>query len=220
MAKNRKFQINDTVKVRGGTISPDLDVDISGWYGKIVEIVNDLVIIIFDSITLSNIPDHYIFECEQENLDWKAICLPSRDVQIAMRRDTEKDLNKMQKMIQAKHYWDYLGASGKIINQVLTNIKRRDYLAAFNAWEKYLDGNLSLPFDAAISEDQDSNRLNQGDRIRIHSITGNEDPYGVIAEIKLGKKVYHFPICDIEVLDKTSVNDKLINTYKDWFENR
>ena len=216
----KKLKIGDTVKVKNGTIDPELGMDIGGWYGQIVEIVNDLVIINLDSITLSNLPEQYIFQCEQKNLDWGRICLTSNDVQIAARRDTEKDFEETRKRIQAKHYWDYLGASGKIINQVLTNIRRGDHLAAFSAWEKYLAENLSFPFDAEIIEYQGSDLLKQGDKVRIHSITGNEDPYGVIAEIKLERKVFHFPVCDIEALDKTSINGRLIDTYRDWFGNR
>jgi hypothetical protein len=220
MAKNKKFQINDTVKVKNGTIAPDLGIDISGWHGQILEIVNDLVIINLDSIALTNISDQYIFQCEQDNLDWERICLKSHEIQIAVRRDTEEDLRTIRKKIQAKHYWDYLGASGKIINQVLTDIDSSDHSAALSAWEKYLDGNFSLPFDAEISEYQDSGLLKQGDKIRIHSITGNEDPYGVIAKIKLGRKAFHFPICDIEAIDKTSINGKVVTAYTDWFGNR
>jgi hypothetical protein len=219
MAKNTKFQINDTIKVKNGTVAPDLGIDISGWHGQIIEIVNDLVIINLDGIALSNISDQYIFQCQQDNLDWERICLKSHEIQIAVRRDTEEDLRTIRKKIQAKHYWDYLGASGKIINQVLS-MESDDHLTAFNAWGKYLDQNLSLPFDAEISEPLSSGLLKQGDKIRIHSITGNEDPYGVIAEIKLERKIYHFPLFDIEPLDKNSLNSRLLDAYRNWFGNR
>lgn len=99
-------------------------------------------------------PDEYIFQSEQEDLDWESICLPLHDLQIAMRRDTEKDVNRIRKQIKARHRWGFLGEPGKIV-----------------------------------------------DKVSVHSITGNEDPYGVIAKIKLGKKVFHFPICDIEAID-------------------
>ena len=159
---DRKLKIGDTVKVKNGTTDSEFGIDIGGWHGQILQIVNDQAVINWDSITLSNIPDEYIFQCEQEGLDW----------------------------------------------------------GAFNAWEKYLTENLSFPFDAEICEYQDSGLLKQGDKIRIHGITGNEDPYGVIAKIKLGRKVFHFPLCDIEALDKTSANGQLLNTYRDWFGNR
>ncbi len=219
MAKNKKFQINDTVKVKNGTVASDLGIDISGWHGQILEIVNDLVIINLDSIALSNISDQYIFQCEQKNLDWEKICLKSHEIQIAVRRDTEEDLRTIRKKIKAKHYWDYLGASGKIINQVLP-MESDDHLTAFNAWGKYLDQNLSLPFDAEISKHQNSGLLKQGDKITIHSITGNEDPYGVIAEIQLERRIYHFPLSDIESLDKSSLNSRLLDAYRNWFGNR
>ena len=196
-----------------------MGIDIGGWHGQILGIVNDLVIINLDSIALSNISDQYIFQCEQENLNWERICLKSHEVQIAVRRDTEEGLRTIRKKIQAKHYWDYLGASGKIINQVLA-MESDDHWAAFNAWEKYLAENLSLPFDAEISEHQSSGVLKQGDKITIHGITGNEGSYGVIVEIKLERKIYHFPLCDIESLDKSSLNSRLLYAYRNWFGNR
>jgi hypothetical protein len=189
--------------LRGGFIKPPA-----------LLVVGDL-----DGIALSNISDQYIFQCEQENLDWETICLKSHEIQIAVRRDTEEDLRTIRKKIKAKHYWDYLGASGKIINQVLS-MESDDHLTAFNAWGKYLDQNLSLPFDAEISKHQNSGLLKQGDKITIHSITGNEDPYGVIAEIKLERKIYHFPLFDIESLDKSSLNSRLLDTYRNWFADR
>ena len=66
----RKFQINDTVKVKDGTIDPDFGIEIGGWHGQITELADDLVLVDFDSITLSKIPDKYFFQCEQEGLDW------------------------------------------------------------------------------------------------------------------------------------------------------
>ena len=79
---------------------------------------------------------------------------------------------------------------------------------------------LSFPFEAEISEYHTKGPLQQGDKLRIHSIWGNEDLYGVIVKLRYGRKVYHFPLCDIDVLDKKSINYRLVHDYKNWFANR
>jgi len=52
---------------------------------------------------------------------------------------------------------------------------------------------LSFPFEAEISEYHTKGPLQQGDKLRIHSIWGNEDLYGVIVKLRYGRRVYHSP---------------------------
>ncbi len=73
-------------------------------------VIKNLVCINLDGITLSNMPDEYIFQSEQEDLDWESMCLPLHDLQIAMRRDTEKDVNRIRKQIKAKRRWGFWGS--------------------------------------------------------------------------------------------------------------
>ena len=93
-------------------------------------------------------------------------------------------------------------------------------MAAFNAWENYLTEKLDFPFDAEISEYQNKGPLQQGDKIRIHGILESDDLYGVLVRLRLERKGYHFPLSDIEPLDKTSSNYNTSNAYKNWFVNR
>ncbi len=220
MNKNIKIQIGDLVKVRNGIKDPDFGIDISGWQGQISEIENDIICIAWDSVTLSNYPDKYISQCEEEGLDWENIYLETDDIELAVPRNTGNDLIQKRREIQSKHRWDYLGDSGKRISKVLEYIDPDDDFAAFDAWEKYLNGSLSFPFEAEISDNQTRGPLQQGDRIRVHSIMGNEDLYGVIIKLRSGGKVYHFPLCDIEVLEEESINYQLVHDYRDWFANR
>ncbi|MBW1748560.1 MAG: hypothetical protein JRJ34_09225 [Deltaproteobacteria bacterium] len=84
-------------------------------------------------------------------------------------------------------------ALAKKISKVLKNIDTDDNLAAFEAWEKYLNRSLSFPFETKISDCQTKGPLQQGDNIRIHSIWGNEDLYGVIVKLRYDRKTFHFP---------------------------
>ena len=46
-----------------------------------------------------------------------------------------------------------------------------------------------------------------------------DDLYGVIAEIKKGRKTYQLPLCEVAVEDGKSSNHKIVNNYRNWFSN-
>lgn len=216
----RKFQVGDTVKVKDGTLDPDFGFEIAGWHGQITEIDDELVFIELDSIALSETPDEYFTKCEIDGLDWKNIYLRLDEVELSERRDTEEELAIVRKQIQLNHEWDDLGDSGKIVSEVLENIDPSDDSAALNAWENYLNENLTFPLKAEISEYQDNGFLEPGDEIGIDSIMGNDESYGVIAKVIFETESYHSPIYDIQVLDEASKNSKVLAAYKAWFESR
>jgi hypothetical protein len=221
MTKNIQIKVGDSVRVKDGTKDPDFGIDLGGWQGQVTEIEDDIINIAWDSVTLSIFPpDEYISKCEVEGLGWETFRLAIEDVKAAKPRDSEAELKKMRKKIKLKHHWDHLGESGVKISKILKNIETDDYFASLDAWEKYLNESLSLPFDAEISEYQFEGPLREGDKIRVHSILMLDDSYGVIVKIRLGRKVYHFPLCDIDVLDKKSENHQIVEDYRDWFANR
>jgi len=220
MTESRKFQIGDSVRVKTGTKDPDFGIDISGWQGRISETDDDLICIIWDSITCSSFPEKHIFQCEEDGLDWQRIYLEANEVEPAGPRDTAKNVIEKSEEIQSIHRWDDLGASGKRIQKILKNVDPADDLEALNVWETYLTDSLSFPFEAEISECLDDGPLQQGDKIRIHGIMRSDDWYGIIIKLRLGRKVYHTPLCEIEVLDKKSNNYTLVDDYINWFGGR
>ena len=116
--------------------------------------------------------------------------------------------------------WDDLGDSGKIVSEVLKDINLSDNLAALNAWENYLKENLTFPLKAEISEYQDNGFLEPGDEIEVDGIVGNDESDGVIAKVIFETESYYFPISDIQFLDNTTKNSKVLAAYKAWIENR
>ena len=121
---------------------------------------------------------------------------------------------------------DYLGKPirGKDIHQALLRVAEHidyeDYFAILETWDKYLNNNLSLPFDAEVSEYQDKGPLQQGNKIRVYELIRSNENYGIIIKLRLNRKVYHFPLCDITVINKKSNNYILIDDYCTWFANR
>ncbi|CAK8716278.1 hypothetical protein GMJAKD_05430 [Candidatus Electrothrix aarhusensis] len=46
-----------------------------------------------------------------------------------------------------------------------------------------------------------------------------EDIYGVLVLLRHGREKYEFPLCDLEVLDKSSPNYQPVQDYAVWFAN-
>jgi hypothetical protein len=215
------YKTGDVVKVRQDVLDPDFGDDISGWQGKIIEIDGDLVTIDLDEITLSKCPPKYIQQSEEDGLDWEKICLSTEEIEPAIPRIIPAKLRGIKYGLRLRHQWDYLGESvSKCIQEVLDQTKITDENAIIYAWEKYLDKNLVFPFDGVISHYQDRGPLQQGDLTKVHGLSGSDEHYGVLVNLRLGRKRYDFPLCDIRVEDKESGNFKLVDDYKVWFANK
>ena len=93
-------------------------------------------------------------------------------------------------------------------------------------WEKHLLENLSFPFEARVDEHQggdgflkESGPLRYDDKIVVLKVAGESNLYGVVAEIKKGRKTYAFPLCDLAIDDEKDRNYKELENYRDWFAN-
>ena len=211
----------DIVKVKKGVLDPDFGNAIGGWQGEVSGVDGDLVCVELDKITLSECPEKYIQRCEESGLDWEQIYLSVEDIEPAIPRITPAVLNDIKEVIHLKHQWDYLGEStSKRIRKVLKDANIADEDDVMGAWEQYLSNQLSFPFNAEISEYQDRGPLQKGDKIRIHDLIGSDDHYGILVKLRLGKNVYHYPLCIIRVKDKKSSNYRMVNDYSIWFSNR
>ena len=92
-------------------------------------------------------------------------------------------------------------------------------------WCKYLAENLSLPFEAVVTEISDEELFGAGDpgpirykdKLTVISVDFEEDLYGVLVSVKKGRKKYAYPLIDLEPTDKQSANAKLLNNYGAWF---
>jgi len=95
-----------------------------------------------------------------------------------------------------------------------------DEMALLYAWEDYLNERLDFPFEAEAAEFQERGPLQAGDRVKVTGINLVDDLYGVIVDLRVGRRKYAFPLCDLEVTDARSPNDQLVQDYAVWFANR
>ena len=169
---------------------------------------------------MKSLLDEHIDHAEKEGWDYTSIYLEPQDVEIAKARDSEKDVGEALEEISRSHSWSWLGEEGKRIQKVLAGVDEEDEMEVLRAWERYMREHLTSPFDAEVAEFQERGPLKSGDAVRVKEITLIDDNYGVIVELGLDRKGYAFPLCDLEVIDKTSPNYQAVKDYRVWFANR
>jgi len=219
------FRVGDCVRVKDGVQDPDFGGDIGGWQGRISSIDPSedqvLVLIHWDSITLKQMPVAMIEQCEEQGSDWAEMALSADEVEPAKPRDTERDVTKIKEQLSNPHGWAALGEEGKRIQKVLADVDADDGMEALDAWEEHLDENLRFPFEAEVTEFQERGPLRTGTKVVVTGLADATDElYGIIVEVKEGRRKPAFPLCDLEATDKKSVNYQLVKDYAIWFANR
>lgn len=224
---NSNLKIGDSVVVKQGVKEPDLEeFEIGGWQGRVTEIDTDsdkdnvLVTIEWDSSTLLQMPSDYIEQSELDGFDWSCMVLYDSDLEKSIPRDKKENAKKAKNKLSDKYYWTSLGQEGERISKILHGVNPHNEMKCLQKWVEHLDKELTFPIQAIVSESEDNWLIKSGDKVEIKSLTHIVDMYGVIASIRLNGKKYDFPLCDLEVIDKTRTDFQLIGDYGTWFANR
>jgi Calcium binding len=222
-----KLKLGDSVVVKQGTKEPDLEeFEIGAWQGRVVEIDtksnlnNTLVTIEWDALTLKQIPSYYIEQSERDGYDWKMMALFDSELEKTKPRDTKEKVKQVQGKISDKYYWFSYGDEGIRISKVLGNVNPRNEMKCLQKWVDYLDKELTFPIDAIVSESGENYLIQTDDKVTIKSLPHIVDLYGIIASVKLGRGKYEFPLCDLEIIDKTNAAFQLVEDYRTWHANR
>jgi hypothetical protein len=224
---NMKFKNGDSVIVNQGVKEPDFEeFELSGWKGRIIEIDdksnkdNILITIEWDSITLKLIPSDYIEKSEIEGHDWSRMILYESDLEMSAPADKKGDVKKIKDELLNKYHWASFGEEGLRISKILQDINPKNEMKCLKKWVEHLDKELTFPVKAIVSESEDNWLIKSRDKVVINSLPHIVDMYGIIASIRLNGKKYEFPLCDLEVIDKTMPDYQLIKDYCIWFSNR
>jgi len=226
MGKAAKIKVGDSVVVGDGIKHPEMEsLSIAGWQGRVLDIFagedNKVSVDIeLDSITLRSLSEDYVRESEEDGFDWTRMYLWIDDVESAQPRDTKKDVKLAISEFSYLQGWSDLGEEGARIGKVLEGIDPDDTYACMKVWSRYLEKVLVFPFDVEIVEGDDRGPLKVGDKIRVHRINMVDDLYGVIVDVRLGRRKYAHPLCDVEALDKKSPNYQNVQDYAVWFANK
>jgi hypothetical protein len=219
------FQVGDSVVVKAGVTDPDFGTDLDGWQGRIVDTHRSkkegpLVTVRWDSVTLKEMPDSLIVQCEEQGLGWTEFTLLAGEVERAAPRDGAQDAERVAEGLARQHAWSYLGEQGRRIDQILAGVDPDDEMACLHAWKDHLAEKLACPFEAEVYEYQDRGPLQAGDRLQVTGISLVDDLYGLIVDVWRGRRKYAFPLCDLDVVEEKAPNHQLVQDYRVWFANR
>lgn len=219
------LKLQDSVIVKKGIKEPDLEFEIGGWQGRIIEIDtnsdanNTLITIEWDSITLKKIPSNYIEDSEIEGLDWENMVLYESELEKTEPRDNITDVEETQSLLSTKYYWSSFGNEGKRISKILNNANPNDEIECYEKWKEHLKKKINFPISAIVSDSENS-FIKNGDKVLIKSLEDIFEMYGIIASIIFNGTKYEFPLCDLEVIDEKKEVFQLIDDYRTWFANK
>ena len=106
------------------------------------------------------------------------------------------------------------------INKIIANIDKKDIMALLNVWKKYLENVLVFPLEAMVLGYMNKGPLKYRDKVSVKRIDVIDDLYGIIVELRCGRKEFHHPLNDLEIIDKKSSNYQYIEDYTVWMANR
>ena len=223
--KTLPFKVGDSVVVKEGVQDPDFGDDMSGWQGRITEIDTrppdpPLVTILWDSVTLRNIPRATIARAEKEGLDWSTMGLYASEVELAASRDTLEDVDSTLTEIASHVAWLHLDEEGQRIQEVLDGVDPDDEDACLEAWFKHLEKTLIFPFEAKLVESESYGPIRQGDSVRVIALNDVFEDYGILVDAKKDRQTYQLPLADLEVKDKNGPQYQTVKDYAVWFANR
>lgn len=104
----------------------------------------------------------------------------------------------------------------KIKETVLKKIKSKKKENQLDNWLNFLEEELKFPFEASIQESE-SYELQWKDIVTVKKIDDFIEPYGILLEIRKGRKKYIFPLCDLEIIEKQSKNRFITEAFLEWW---
>ncbi len=231
------MKIGDSVRVKKGVSIDDLDVNIEGWQGRIVEI-DELVCFELDSITLSGLSDSYIIDSLVEGLEFTEFTLGIDELEIVEPRDTQDDVHQMQVELESRFSNDeeekrikaVLGNRSQEVNEKNQD-KYFEYLKKHLVKPCILKSQSDFPWEEShvfgFMSEQEHKRLSKDnpsykDTFEFIDFDGiNDVEYGICIKVRRisDNKRFDLLLCDLEVVDKKSPNYLLVSDYSSWMTN-
>lgn len=103
-----------------------------------------------------------------------------------------------------------------IKDTVLKGVLSKKKDVQLDNWLNFLENELKFPFEASIQESENF-ELQWKDVVNVKKIEGFEDMYGILLEIRKGRRKYIFPLCDLEIIEKQSKNRFIIEAFLEWW---
>lgn len=106
----------------------------------------------------------------------------------------------------------------EILKSVLKRAQSRKRSDIEFAWIEYLEENLSFPFEAEVHLYSYSAVLKDGDIVKVTGIKDIIDLYGMLMNVKKGRRKYVVPLAELNPVDTNSPNTLILEAYQEWEE--
>jgi hypothetical protein len=103
-----------------------------------------------------------------------------------------------------------------IIKSAIGDLRKKGLKPESDRWFEYLKTNLIFPFQACFNEGGTA-IFGYRELVKVTKIVDFVDMYGLLVEVKKGRKKYVVPICELDVKDEESENFKLIDAFMEWW---
>jgi len=96
-------------------------------------------------------------------------------------------------------------------------------------WKKWLNLNLTFPFEVERVEDEDDAYFSKGatkepfrlgHKMKVIKIEDFDDFYGILVKAREGRRTAIIPLCELEVTSKSNINYWPVKEFVVWFANR
>jgi len=220
------FAIGDSVRVKLGIADPDYpDIPIGGWAGHVVEREEGetwFYLVSWSRHTLNSMAAIYRSRCERDGLDIKQMWVAEHDLE----GDVGDPVEIVQPPASKPEPLDLKYQDDRI--RLVFGLTHDDPVPevttdALRTYREYLSMNLSFPFEAWAKT---TPRLffNKAQAVAVIGLGSDDEDgridehYGLICEIKTGRKRGDAPLAELEVKGLGGER-QLINDYSYWFFN-
>ena len=223
MKEEKNLQVGDVVRVKEGVVCPDQkEISIAGWQGRVGSVAEEagktFIGIIWDSITINNLPGSYIDDCVENNLDEQVLYLEADDVEPAEPRDKEEDVWKATRNVYKKSKYSKYeviigGEKGRRIAAVMDGVNEKNRIDALKLWKDYLNKKAVFPFKARLEVGSDGYNLQSGDVVVVKGTDILDETYGIIVAVSGG----YVPLSDLEPTKEDDDIPQPVDDYWSWY---
>ena len=219
------FKVGDCVKIKKGVKDAEYGQwDLSGWQGWITEAATKTdpnCLIVWDKITLKNIPNDYIVKGNEDEVEWVSYCTGEDELEAATPRGQFENAEEFAESWAYKHLFNDGTPVGDIIVSVLNGDE--DEFDAVDKWKTFLLGKLTFPFFATVAFSE-NRQLREGQKVSVTGLFEIEmseaDMYGLMVNINAdGRKMQH-TLSDLESMPDDAKNGVYLDAFSFWFVNK
>lgn len=219
-----EYKIGDIVKIKKGFKDYDNEkFDLSNWCGIVTdyyeEEMEEIVELEWTPETLLNkIPKKYLIDSISKGYDWSKYSITTDSV---LKTDEEVDEEKLletQVKIEKQYYWYEHYSEGEQIMKLLGEAATT-FEQGCNKWKTEIERVAKFPLPCSVREFQVNYEVEQGDEILVNKIIEIDEDKGLMVEGDWNNRTIEFPLCELDVIRRTSESYKIVSLYSYWLYN-